>query len=148
MLDKDPFITPFAALTFSNKGENGLSQNFHHFVQNHVVRKEYSHKPRPILLNNWEATYLTFDEAKIKKLMRDAAKLGIELMVLDDGWFINRDDDFGGLGNYEVNKKKLPHGLKGLSDYASKLGLAFGLWFEPEMVSADHPIFMEHRLGC
>jgi alpha-galactosidase len=76
--------------------------------------------------------------------MRDAAKLGIELMVLDDGWFINRDDDFGGLGNYEVNKKKLPHGLKGLSDYASKLGLAFGLWFEPEMVSADHPIFTEH----
>lgn len=144
VLDKDPFITPFAALTFSNKGENGLSQNFHHFVQNHVVRKEYSHKPRPILLNNWEATYLTFDEAKIKKLMRDAAKLGIELMVLDDGWFINRDDDFGGLGNYEVNKKKLPHGLKGLSDYASKLGLAFGLWFEPEMVSADHPIFTEH----
>lgn len=143
-LDGKPFITPFAALTFSDKGENGLSQNFHRFVIDHVVRYEYARKPRPILLNNWEATYLTFDEAKIKKLMREASKLGIELMVLDDGWFINRDDDFGGLGNYEVNKKKLPRGLKGLSDYATKLGMSFGLWFEPEMVSADHPIFTEH----
>ena len=142
--ENEAFITPFAILTYSNIGENGISQNFHTFVSDHVVREAYSKKVRPILLNNWEATYFDFTTSKLKSLMEDASKLGIELFVLDDGWFIKRDDDFGGLGNYEVNTKKLPGGLKRLSNYAKKLGMKFGLWFEPEMVSEDHEIFSKH----
>ncbi len=140
----EPFVTPFAILTYSNLGENGISHNFHTFVNDHVVRETFQKKVRPILLNNWEATYFDFTTTKIKNLMNAASKLGIELFVLDDGWFINRDDDTGGLGNYAVNRKKLRSGLKGLSDHARKMGIKFGLWFEPEMVSADHPIFSEH----
>lgn len=141
--EEEVFITPFAVITYSQGGENGVSHNFHHFIQNHVVRKQYAKKTRPILLNNWEATYFTFNESKIKSLISKSSELGIELFVLDDGWFINRNDDFKGLGNYEVDKNKLPHGLKGLSDYAHKKGVLFGLWFEPEMVSKDHPLFHE-----
>lgn len=140
-LDNEPFISPFAILTYSNLGENGISHNFHNFVNNHVVRETYQKKVRPILLNNWEATYFDFNLPKLKKLMKNAASLGIELFVLDDGWFINRNNDRGGLGNYAVNHKKIPGGLKSLSNYATKVGLKFGLWFEPEMVSADHEIF-------
>ena len=92
MREDEPFITPFAILTYSNLGENGISQNFHNFVNNHVVRETYSKKVRPILLNNWEATHFAFTGEKIKKLMQSAVPLGIELFVLDDGWFINRDD--------------------------------------------------------
>lgn len=144
LAEDEVFITPFAVLTYSDKGENGISHNFHHFVQNHVVREEYAKKARPILLNNWEATYFTFSESKIKSLMNKASEIGIELFVLDDGWFINRNNDFQGLGNYELDYKKLPHGLKGLSDYARKKGLKFGLWFEPEMVSDDSEVFKKH----
>lgn len=143
-IDDTPFVTPFGIMTFTNTGENGISHNFHYFVNNHVVRKKFQNKPRPILLNNWEATYFNFTEKKIETLIKEGSSLGIELFVLDDGWFINRHNDFSGLGNYEINKKKLPHGLKGLSDFASKHGLQFGLWFEPEMVSSDHEIFKEH----
>lgn len=135
------FLTPFSVMTFSALGENGISANFHDFVQRHVVRKEFATKVRPILLNNWEATYFDFTEKKLKDLMVAAKAIGIELFVLDDGWFKNRNNDNGGLGHYDVNKKKLPHGLKGLSDFATKEGLQFGLWFEPEMISDDHEIF-------
>ncbi len=140
----DVFITPFAIMTYSDTGENGISHNFHTFIQNHVVREEYAKKARPILLNNWEATYFDFTASKIEKLMDKASEIGIELFVLDDGWFINRNNDYTGLGNYEIDKKKLPKGLKGLSDYAKKKGLLFGLWFEPEMVSSDSEIFTKH----
>lgn len=142
--EDEVFITPFAILTFSELGENGVSHNFHHFIKHHVVRKEYATKARPILLNNWEATYFSFNEQKIKALINKASTLGIELFVLDDGWFINRDNDYTGLGNYEIDHKKLPHGLKGLSDYARKKEMKFGLWFEPEMVSKDSDIFKNH----
>ncbi|MFA5660075.1 MAG: alpha-galactosidase [Bacilli bacterium] len=141
LIADEPFITPFSVMTFSADGENGVSAHFHDFVKGHVVRQEYADKVRPILLNNWEATYFDFTEKKIKDLMVAAKQIGIELFVLDDGWFNHRHDDYGGLGYYDVNMKKLPHGLKGLSDFATKEGLQFGLWFEPEMVSADHDIF-------
>lgn len=143
-LSNGDFVSPWAALSFSNKGQNGLSHNYHKFVNDHVVRKAFSRQTRPILLNNWEATYFNFDEAKLVQLMKQAKNLGIEMLVLDDGWFIERNNDYTGLGNYEVNKKKLPHGLDGLAERANKQGLKFGLWFEPEMVSETSKIYQEH----
>ena len=143
-LSNGDFVTPWAALTFSSNGQNGLSHNYHQFVNDHVVRKAYSRQTRPILLNNWEATYFNFDEDKLVKLMKKSHELGIEMLVLDDGWFIERQNDYTGLGNYEVNKKKLPHGLDGLATKANKYGLKFGLWFEPEMVSETSQIYQDH----
>lgn len=143
-LNQGDFISPWAVLSFSRHGQNGLSHNFHTFIHDHVVRKEYSRQVRPILLNNWEATYFKFSEGELVKLMKKAKSVGIEMFVLDDGWFSNRDNDMAGLGNYEVNRKKLPHGLKGLSHLAHQLGLKFGLWFEPEMVSEDSDIYRKH----
>ncbi|HKM02739.1 MAG TPA: alpha-galactosidase [Bacilli bacterium] len=143
-LGNGDFYAPWAALTYSNKGQNGLSANYHRFVNDHVVRQAFSRQTRPILLNNWEATYFNFDEAKLLKLMKSAKDLGIEMLVLDDGWFIERDNDYTGLGNYEVNKKKLPHGLDGLAKKANKQGLKFGLWFEPEMVSETSKVYLDH----
>lgn len=143
-LNKGDFVTPWAVLSYSDTGQNGLSHNFHHFVNDHVVRKQFSRQVRPILLNNWEATYFKFHEAELVRLMKKSKKLGIEMFVLDDGWFINRNSDQTGLGNYEVNASKLPHGLAGLAKKANQLGLKFGLWFEPEMVSEDSEIFQEH----
>ena len=143
-LAEGDFISPWAVLSFSSGGQNGLSQNFHTFVNDHVVRKEYSRQVRPILLNNWEATYFKFNEGELVKLMKKAKSVGIEMFVLDDGWFTERDNDLSGLGNYQVNHKKLPHGLKGLANHANKLGLKFGLWFEPEMVSEMSDIYRKH----
>lgn len=143
-LSQGNFITPWAALSYSDKGQNGLSHNFHRFVNDHVVRPSFARQTRPILLNNWEATYFNFDEDKLVKLMKKSKELGIEMLVLDDGWFIERNNDYTGLGNYEVNKKKLPHGIEGLVKNAQKHGLKFGLWFEPEMVSETSKIYLEH----
>lgn len=138
------FASPWAVLTYSNQGENGVSQNFHHFVNHHVIRGPWANKSRPILLNNWEATYFDFDEWKLLRLLKEAKALGIELLVLDDGWFGRRKDDKRGLGDYDVNRKKLPHGLHGLAKKVEQAGLKFGLWFEPEMVSEDSLLFETH----
>ena len=138
---KEPFVTPWVVMTFTKRGQNGIAQNFHNFVNNHIIRGDYKKKVRPVLINNWEGTYFNFNERKIKAMINKASKLGFELFVLDDGWFTNRDNDLGGLGNYEVNFKKLPNGLDGLADYANKKGMMFGLWFEPEMVSEDSDLF-------
>lgn len=131
------FLTPEVVLSFSDKGYNGLSQNMHYFVNNHIVRGEYKNKPRPILLNNWEGTYFNFDEKTILKMAKAAADLGIELFVLDDGWFGKRNNDRCSLGDWQENFKKLPNGLAGLSKKIKAMGLKFGLWVEPEMVNPD-----------
>ena len=138
------FETPEAVLTFSRAGKNGMSANLHAFVQEHIVRGKWAKKDRPVLLNNWEATYFDFNERKLLSLAKDAAKLGAELFVLDDGWFGARDNDAKGLGDYTVNRKKLPGGLAGLAEKVHALGLLFGLWFEPEMVNADSGLFRAH----
>ncbi len=103
---------------------------------------------RPILINNWEATYFDFDESKLKRIARDARELGIECFVLDDGWFGHRDDDRTSLGDWKVDKRKLPHGLEGIVEYAHGSGLKFGLWFEPEMVSVDSDLYRAHPDWC
>ncbi len=142
-LKKDEhFFTPFAVLTFSDKGLNGASQHMHDFIREHVI----PHKDvlPPIIINNWEATYAKFKENKLHNIIRDASHLGIETFALDDGWFSNRDDDTKGLGDYNLNKKKLPHGLNKMSQYANKKGLKFGLWFEPEMINEDSHLYKLH----
>lgn len=138
------FYAPEAVLTFCNKGKNGMSQNMHSFVNRHIVRGSWQNRPRPVLCNNWEATYFKFTEGKILKMARTAAELGIELFVLDDGWFGTRNDDKQGLGDYDVNKKKLPAGLTRLADKINSLGMKFGLWFEPEMVNENSKLYQAH----
>ncbi len=140
----DVFDTPEAVMTYSSCGKNGISENMHKFVNNHIVRGTWKNKERPILLNNWEATYFDFNAAKLLSLAKDAKKLGIELFVLDDGWFGKRDSDKRGLGDYNVNTKKLPGGLGALSQKIKKMGMMFGVWVEPEMVNPDSELFKEH----
>lgn len=140
----ESFATPEAVLSYSAAGKNGLSQNMHRFVEDHITPDGWANRERPILLNNWEATYFNFTEGKILSLAKKAAKLGMELLVLDDGWFGNRDSDTCALGDYSLNAKKLPHGLDGLARRVNALGLDFGLWFEPEMVSPDSDLYRAH----
>lgn len=138
------FETPQAVLSFSAQGLNGLSANFHRFVEGHIVRGSWARRARPVLLNNWEATNFTFTHRKLVKMARQAKSLGVELFVLDDGWFAGRSDDHAGLGDYSVDTDKLPRGLSGLSDDVRALGLDFGLWVEPESVNPDSELYRVH----
>lgn len=141
----ETFTTPEAVVVFSDAGFNGMSQQFHTFVQEHLVRGVHQHEPRPVLVNSWEAAYMDFTEDSIVRFAQDAVKLGAELIVLDDGWFGVRDKDNCSLGDWtEINAKKLPNGIKGLCDRIHGLGAKFGLWVEPEMISPDSNLFRAH----
>lgn len=140
----ETFVTPEVILTYSNQGLNQLSQNFHNSVNNFLLREEDKNKKRPILVNNWEATYFDFNEKKLLAIAKKAKKLGIELFCLDDGWFSKRNDDFSSLGDWHVNKKKLPSEVKGIAKKINKLGLDFGIWVEPEMVNEDSDLYRAH----
>lgn len=142
--ENDTFETPFAVMTFSNKGINGASQNMHKFVSHNILNQTHKDINSPLLINNWEATYMRFKERNLHAIIKNAKKLGLEMFVLDDGWFGRRTDDTKGLGDYDVNKKKLRKGLEGISKYTNKKDLRFGLWFEPEMVNEDSTLFEEH----
>jgi len=135
---------PEAVQTFSAEGRNGMSKNLHAFVREHVVRGTWKKKERPILLNSWEAYYFDFNESKLLKLAETAKNVGIELFVMDDGWFGKRDDDTTSLGDWKENKKKLPGGLNGLAKKINALGLSFGIWVEPEMVNVDSDLYRAH----
>lgn len=138
------FESPEAVMVVSQSGFNGMSQAFHDFYRNHLIRSSWKNKKRPVLLNSWEAMYFDFDQEKILKVAEEASKLGIELFVLDDGWFGKRNSDTGSLGNWTENKEKLPDGLAHLAKAIKEKGMLFGLWFEPEMVSDDTDLFKEH----
>jgi alpha-galactosidase len=138
------FETPEAVMTFSPDGFNGMSAHFHDFVNAHIVRGDWKGKERPVLINNWEACFFRFTRSKLLRLARQARRLGVELFVLDDGWFGKRNDDHAGLGDYDVNTKKLPRGMKSFADEIRALGLLFGLWFEPEMVNPDSDLYRAH----
>ena len=138
------FETPEAVMTFSDKGYNGMSQAMHRFVTEHIIPEYWKNRPRPVLYNDWEGCMFDFDHHKLIRLAREARDLGCELFVLDDGWFGKRNDDFAGLGDYTVNKKKLPHGLSGLAKKINELGMEFGLWFEPESVNMDSDLYRAH----
>lgn len=140
----ESFQTPEAVMVYSDKGLNGMSQIFHKLYRNRLVRGKFRDGIRPILINNWEATYFNFDEKKILEIARTAKELGIELFVLDDGWFGSRNDDSSSLGDWFENKKKLPNGIKGLADKITAIGMKFGLWIEPEMVNKDSILYTQH----
>ena len=140
----EQFWTPEVILSYSSRGLNGLSRNYHRIIRENVCNPKYLHRRRPILINNWEATYFSFHGDKIIALAHQAKELGIEMLVLDDGWFGKRDDDRSGLGDWFVNEQKLPGGLKEIVEETAQIGLKFGLWFEPEMVSEDSELFRRH----
>lgn len=142
--NEEVFQTPEAVLSFSENGLTGLSRNYHRFVQNHIVRGHWQYKERPVLINNWEATYFNFNEKKLLALAKEAAAAGIELFVLDDGWFGKRNDDSSSLGDWYVDRKKLPGGIKGLQKKIKKAGMNFGLWVEPEMISENSDLYRAH----
>ncbi len=138
------FQTPEANLVYSNQGIGGMSRIFHDLYRDHLIRGYYRDKKRPILLNNWEATYFDFNEEKLIAIADQAGKLGIEMLVMDDGWFGNRFDDNRALGDWVVNEEKLKGGLSYLVSEVNKRGLKFGMWFEPEMICPDSDLFRSH----
>ena len=138
------FETPQAVLVFSDEGLNGMSHAFHDLYREHLIRSPYKKTMRPILINNWEATYFNFDTEKLLDIAREAKKGGIEMLVMDDGWFGHRNSDDSSLGDWFVNENKIKGGLKHLVDEVNKIGLKFGIWFEPEMISPDSKLFTEH----
>jgi alpha-galactosidase len=140
----EAFQTPEAVMVYTPAGFTGMSQAYHSLYRQHLLRGRYQQQLRPILVNNWEATYFDFDEPKIAALADSAKELGLELLVLDDGWFGHRNDDNTSLGDWTVNRKKLPHGIEGVARMVHERGLKFGLWFEPEMVSVDSCLYREH----
>lgn len=140
----EAFQAPEAVLTYSAKGLGGMSRNLHDLYRGHLIRSPWLHKKRPILINNWEATYFDFDEEKIIGIARESAKLGIEMLVLDDGWFGNRFDDNRSLGDWYVNTEKIRGGMGHLAGEINKLGMKFGLWFEPEMISPESELYRQH----
>lgn len=140
----EEFEAPEAVMTFSNKGFNGMSHNMHDFIRKHVVRGEWKDKERPVLINSWEAAYFDISESKIMKMAKAAKEVGVELFVIDDGWFGKRNDDTTSLGDWNVNCKKLPGGIKGISEKINELGMALGIWVEPEMVNEDSNCYRNH----
>ncbi|MCR4927857.1 MAG: alpha-galactosidase [Lachnospiraceae bacterium] len=144
LLPGDEFTAPEVVMTFSSKGLGQMSRNFHDVYRKHLIRGEYKDKKRPILINNWEATYFDFNTEKLLDIARCAAVCGIEMLVMDDGWFGKRSSDNCALGDWFVNEEKLPGGLKYLVDEVNKLGLKFGIWVEPEMISPDSDLYRAH----
>ncbi len=140
----ESFETPEAVLGWSGKGFGGLSRSFADFVNEHIVRGDWKGRERPVLFNNWEACFFKFTRRRLLKLARRAHKLGAELFVLDDGWFAGRNSDTAGLGDYAVDRRKLPFGLGELAGRVKKMGMMFGLWFEPEMVNPDSELYRAH----
>ncbi|MCC8080670.1 MAG: alpha-galactosidase [Lachnospiraceae bacterium] len=140
----ETFQTPEAVVVYSDRGLNDMSQTFHAFYQKRLARGYWRDRERPILINNWEATYYDFDEDKLAVIASKAKECGVELFVLDDGWFGARRDDRAGLGDWVAAKELLPNGITGVADRIESLGMKFGLWIEPEMVNADSDLYRAH----
>lgn len=142
------FYAPEAVLVYSNEGLGGMSRTFHRLYNRHLVRGEWAHKKRPLLINNWEGTYFDFDDDKLYAIAAWAKETGLEMFVMDDGWFGKRDDDTNSLGDWVVNEKKLKGGIAPLVKRVKALGLKFGIWYEPEMISPDSDIYRAHPDWC
>ncbi|MBR6101850.1 MAG: alpha-galactosidase [Ruminococcus sp.] len=140
----ESFTAPEVVMVHSDSGLGAMSRTFHDLYRENLIRGEYKDKRRPILINNWEATYFGFDTEKLISIAREASKLGIEMLVMDDGWFGHRDSDNSSLGDWFVYEKKLGTTLKYLVDEVNKLGMMFGIWFEPEMISPDSDLYRAH----
>lgn len=140
----DTFCTPEAVLVYSANGIGEMSRIYHKLYRTRLCRGKYRDSERFVLINNWEATYFDFNEEKLVKIAEKAARIGIDTMVLDDGWFGKRTADNAGLGDWVENPDRLPNGLRGLADKINALGMRFGLWFEPEMVNPDSDLYRAH----
>ncbi|NCE65763.1 alpha-galactosidase [Pseudoflavonifractor sp. 524-17] len=138
------FTAPEAALICSPNGFSQMSRQYHRAIRKHLLRDPLAGQRKPVLINNWEATYFDFDADRLVQIAQAAAPLGIGLFVMDDGWFGSRDSDHSGLGDWSVNQKKLPGGLEALVPRIKALGMSFGLWIEPEMVNEDSQLYREH----
>ncbi len=144
----EQFDAPEAVMVYSANGVGGMSRTYHKLYRYNLCRGEWKTKKRPIIVNNWEGTYFNFDEEKLFAIAKDAADLGIEMFVMDDGWFGVRNNDNCSLGDWYVNENKLKGGLKSLVDRVNGLGLKFGIWFEPEMISPDSDLYRAHPDWC
>ncbi|MBR2043274.1 MAG: alpha-galactosidase [Clostridia bacterium] len=144
----EEFVSPEAVLVYSDCGLGGMSRIFHKLYRTRLCRGKFRDIERYVLINNWEATYFNFDEEKILNIAKKASEVGVELLVLDDGWFGKRNNDNSSLGDWYVNKEKLPGGLTQLARKVNELGMKFGLWFEPEMVSPDSDCYRAHPDWC
>ncbi len=144
----ETFISPEAVLVYSASGTGGMSRTFHSLYQKYLLREKFAYARRPVVVNNWEATYFDFDSEKLFSLIDKTAELGADTFVLDDGWFENRNDDCGGLGDWETDAKKLPGGLKAVAERCRARNIGFGLWFEPEMVNENTRLYAEHPEWC
>jgi alpha-galactosidase len=140
----ESFTAPEGALICSPNGFGQMSRQYHQAIRERLIRDPYGKTRKPILINSWEATYFDFDADKLVEIAKEAAPLGIELFVMDDGWFGTRDSDRGSLGDWTVNEKKLPGGLGALVPRIKALGMDFGIWIEPEMVNEDSKLYAEH----
>ena len=140
----DSFQTPEAIFSYTDNGFNALSQQLGAFYAQHLINPHFAHQERPILINNWEATFMDFTEDKLMPIVKRAKELGIEMFVLDDGWFGHRDDDRSSLGDWFVDEKKFNHGIAGFAKRVHDLDMRFGLWFEPEMISIDSKLYQTH----
>ena len=144
LLPGETFQTPEAALVYSAEGMGGMSRAFHRLWQNHLLPRRWVRAHRPVLLNSWEAAYFDIDEEKLLSIAACAAQAGVELLVMDDGWFGHRDDDTSSLGDWRPHPGKLPGGLRGIGEKIRAMGLQFGIWMEPEMVSPDSDLYRAH----
>lgn len=144
----ESFQAPEAVLVRSSEGLGGLSRTYHRLYRTRLCRGEFRDSKRPILINNWEATYFNFNADKIKEIAKAGKELGLELFVLDDGWFGKRDNDDSSLGDWVEDRRKLPEGLGKLGEDITAMGMEFGLWFEPEMVSPESDLYREHPDWC
>jgi len=142
------FSSPEAVLTFSPDGFGTMSRIFHHFYRDRLCRGNHQYSKRPVLINNWEATYFDFNEEKLLKIAQKAKEVGVDMLVLDDGWFGKRNADNSSLGDWYCNVNKLPNGLSGLGKKINDIGLKFGVWFEPEMISPDSDLYRKHPEWC
>ncbi len=140
----DEFVAPEVVMTFSASGLGQMTRNYHDMYREHLIRSPYKDRTRPVLINNWEATYFDFDTDKLLDIARQAKSCGIEMLVMDDGWFGQRNDDNSSLGDWQVNEDKIKGGLKYLVDEVNKIGLKFGIWMEPEMISPDSDLYRAH----
>mgnify|MGYP002545452098 CR=1 FL=1 len=140
----ESFQTPEAVLVYSCKGLGGMSRTYHKLYNNNLIRGKYKHEKRPLLINSWEAAFFDFNADKLIEFAKNAKELGIEMLVMDDGWFGKRNDDTNSLGDWYVNEEKLPGGLGTLIDKVNELGMKFGIWYEPEMISPDSELFRTH----
>ncbi len=145
LLDQgESFETPEVVIALTEDGLNDLSQTYHALYNDHLIRGRWKNTPRPILINNWEATFMDFDEERILAIAKTAKEAGVELFVLDDGWFGERNDDYAGLGDWVENTRKLPQGMAGLARKVNALGMKFGFWIEPEMVNPNSNLYRRH----